>query len=746
MLNRKVCMSTRSMHKLYNLRYVGPHRFFRDRELHMQRVSPTHSRHVDTGFDVFRDHAQAYSVHYADEYYTVSSPSVVYPGSEPVSPQQVFSSMLACNVPERSVTDTEFYAKEIMFYPDHWVDDGYHSVEMLTQLPVSVPRLALHTLQEVGNVTMHVTPLSASYISLLNHDALAVWSDMQALLRQNKMVESLKVKHDHITKMIQTLQHGGDSAVQVSVYFHLKADTLNELQQKRSELRARSGLLTFTTPTYRMRDAYVTVHPFGEDKLAQRHTLLRSTLPALYPFTRTVAGTGVTLGSINRDPWQYHNANGLVLGASGSGKTFFVQQYVKQVKYCVLDPEGEYAGYKVHIVNPLHVHDRYETAMAESLDMLSVMLDLSEPQRSIMNKCLGTVYAVCGWYSGTKGERHPTLSDLYKELVRRRKPTRGVHRSSYDAICNRLEPFLTGNAYGMFDGCMVVPDHNLAIDLSHVPDSVKAYAMRCIIEHVRWQRDVTIVVDEAWMLITQFPAFTLRLVKTCRKRGVQLILVTQDVTDVTPSILANVSWCALFHVPDRVSRDVQRTFSLSDSEREFLERAPRGHALYLPDHCEFTVTGEQHTTTEEVLTPVQASTLDLDTDVHAVDGLSDADHKLLRLSGYHRARFDKEYYVRPAWPEGVEHTYYVHVISERLRETEDVTVHRTVMPDIMTPTKVVEVETGIGKRYSVKRVKFELVKKRWPHCVIVCTRDDVEWYKQFGLPVYSVKGYCQIIQ
>ena len=33
------------------------------------------------------------------------------------------------------------------------------------------------------------------------------------------------------------------------------------------------------------------------------------------------------------------------------------------------------------------------------------------------------------------------------------------------------------------------------------------------------------------------------------------------------------------------------------------------------------------------------------------------------------------------------------------------------------------------------------VKKRWPHCVIVCTRDDVEWYKQFGLPVYSVPEY-----
>lgn len=440
------------------------------------------------------------------------------------------------------------------------------------------------------------------------------------------------------------LAKGMERFFQFGLYITVSANDKKNLDLAANKLSTALSalLLVAKTATLQMEDGFKTTIPIGQDRLGINRNMDTSSLASTFPFTSaTLTQEKGILYGVNQqngslvvfDRFSLENANEVVFGKSGSGKSYTIKleimrQFMFGTEVIVIDPEREYdklaqtlGGEHVDFspsspvkINPFDLSGFYEEGENElgikilSLRaLLKIMLgDLDPTQDAILDRALIATYAQKGITTdpATQTKTPPIMEDLYAVLLT------DPNQKAQD-IALRLEKFIKGSLAGFFNQQSNFDIHNplTVFSIRDVEDELRPIAMHIILDFV-WIRvrktlkKRLLIVDEAWYLMkhTDSASFMYGIAKRARKYYLGLTTATQDVQDFLSSdygraILSNSSIQILLKQSTSEIDTIANTFYLSDGEKQLLISANVGEGLFFA--------GQNHVALQIVAAPFE---------------------------------------------------------------------------------------------------------------------------------------------
>jgi len=425
----------------------------------------------------------------------------------------------------------------------------------------------------------------------------------------------------------EELAKGVERFFQFSFYITLSADSLPELDETSKQLKTTlaSLLLTAKTATLQMEEGFKSSLPIAQDKLYITRNMDTTSLASTFPFTSAVLtqNKGVMYG-INQqngsliifDRFSLENANEVVLGKSGAGKSYLIKleimrQFMLGTEVIVVDPEGEYGtlanslgGEVINFsstspvkMNPFDLSELYEPGENElGLKILSlhallklIMGTLDPEHDAILDRALVDTYRQKGITPDPATQKlpPPILEDLYKTLL-------GMETGPAKEMAFQLEKFIKGSASGIFNqpSNFDITNPLTIFSIKNLEDELRPIAMHIILDFV-WTRvkktlkKRLLILDEAWYMMKyeDSASFVYSIAKRARKYYLGLTTATQDVedflkTDYGKAVLTNSSIQILLKQGTAEVDLVGGTFYLSEGERELLLSADIGEGLF----------------------------------------------------------------------------------------------------------------------------------------------------------------------
>jgi len=425
----------------------------------------------------------------------------------------------------------------------------------------------------------------------------------------------------------EELAKGVERFFQFSFYINLSADSVLELEESTKQLRTTlaSLLLTAKTATLQMEEGFKSSIPMAQDRLFIARNMDTTSLASTFPFTSAVLtqNKGVMYG-INQqngsliifDRFSLENANEVVLGKSGAGKSYLIKleimrQFMLGTEVIVVDPEGEYetlvrelGGEVVEFssastvkINPFDLSQLYEPGENElGLKILSlhglmklIMGNLDAEHDAVLDRALVETYHQKGITPdpATQKLTPPLLEDLYKTLL-------GMETQAGRDMAFQLEKFIKGSASGIFNQASNFDITNplTVFNIQNLEEELRPIAMHIILDFVWTKVKKTLkkrllILDEAWymMKFEDSASFVYSIAKRARKYYLGLTTATQDVedflkTDYGKAVLTNSSIQVLLKQGTAEVDLVGETFYLSEGERELLLSADIGEGLF----------------------------------------------------------------------------------------------------------------------------------------------------------------------
>ena len=440
------------------------------------------------------------------------------------------------------------------------------------------------------------------------------------------------------------LAKGMERFFQFGLYITISADTKKGLDVATTKLTTALSalLLVAKTATLQMEDGFKTTLPIGQDRLGISRNMDTSSLASTFPFTSaTLTQERGVLYGVNQqngslvvfDRFSLENANEVVFGKSGSGKSYTIKleimrQFMFGSEVIVIDPEREYdklaqtlGGEHVDFspsasikINPFDLSGFYEEGENElgikilSLRaLLKIMLgDLDPTQDAILDRALIATYQQKGITTdpASQTKAPPVMQDLYTLLLTDTNP-------KAQDIALRLEKFIKGSLAGFFNQQSNFDIQNplTVFSIRDVEDELRPIAMHIILDFV-WTRirktlkKRLLIVDEAWYLMkhTDSASFMYGIAKRARKYYLGLTTATQDVQDFLSSdygraILSNSSVQVLLKQSTSEIETIANTFYLSEGEKQLLISSNVGEGLFFA--------GQNHVALQIVAAPFE---------------------------------------------------------------------------------------------------------------------------------------------
>ena len=425
----------------------------------------------------------------------------------------------------------------------------------------------------------------------------------------------------------EELAKGVERFFQFSFYITLSSDSQTELYDaaKRLKTTLASLLLTAKFSTLQMEEGFKSTLPMGQDRLYITRNMDTTSLASTFPFTSAVLtqNRGVMYGMnpqngslIIFDRFSLENANEVVLGKSGAGKSYLIKleimrQFMLGTEVIVVDPEGEYetlantlGGEVVSFtpsspikINPFDLSQLYEEGENElGLKILSlhgllklIMGELDAAHDAALDKALVATYQQKGITPdpSTQQKAPPLMEDLYKTLL-------GMEDSAAKEMALRLEKFIQGSAAGIFNQSSNFDIKNplTIFSIKHLEEELRPIAMHIILDFVWTKVKKTLkrrilVLDEAWYMMKyeDSASFVYSIAKRARKYYLGLTTATQDVedflkTDYGKAVLTNSSIQMLLKQGTAEVDIISNTFYLSEGEKQLLTSAGIGEGLF----------------------------------------------------------------------------------------------------------------------------------------------------------------------
>lgn len=495
-------------------------------------------------------------------------------------------------------------------------------------------------------ISMFIYPSTSSdVLSDLRRKVAEMEATMSQEIDDGKEVDpKVKASLEDALSVQEQLAKGVERFFQFSLYVTLSSESKDELEDASKKLTTTlsSMLISAKAATLQMEEGFKSSIPQGTDNLYLPRNMDTTSLSTTFPFTSAVLAQdkGVMYG-VNQqngsliifDRFSLENANEVVFGKSGAGKSYLIKleamrQFMFGTEIIIIDPEGEYEalcrtlqGEYVTFkpseplrINPFDLSGVVEEGENElGLKILSlhgllkiIMGDLGPAEDAILDRGLVETFKRKGITTepATQTKEPPIMEDLYRVLM-------GMSEPQGKDLALRLEKFTKGSLSGIFNqqSNFNIKNPFTVFSLKGMEEELRPIAMQIILDFVwtRIRKDLKkrlLILDEAWYIMKHEDAasFVYGIAKRARKYYLALTTATQDVrdflsTDYGQAVLSNSSTQILLKQSPTEIDQVSQIFYLSEGEKNLLLAAGIGEGLFFA--------GQSHVSMKVVAAPFE---------------------------------------------------------------------------------------------------------------------------------------------
>jgi len=512
------------------------------------------------------------------------------------------------------------------------IDEKYYRTLFVTGYPRYVSANWLYSLITFDHplyISMFIYPTeSKTVLDELKRKIAEMEATIESEIKAGKVVDpTVQVALDDALALQAELAKGSERFFQFGLYITIPADSKEELDNITKEVDSAlaSILVIAKQATLEQEEGFKSTVPMFSDKLGVWRNMDTTSLAMTFPFS-TAALTrneGILYG-VNQhdgsliifDRFTLENANSVILGKSGGGKSFFVKMEALRllmmgVDILIIDPENEYekltqsmggefvvfsttSQYKINPFDLLENDVEADELSNKILDLHSlirvIMGDTITPaQDALLDKALVLTYRNVGITQDPSTFKNPPplLEDLYKVFM-------GMETQEAKEMANRLEKFVTGSASGIFNqrSNFDIKNHFTVFGIRDLEENLRPVAMYIVLDYIwnkvrREKKKRVLIVDEAWYLIKHKDsgAYLHNFAKRARKYHLGLTTITQDVEDFLATeegkaIVTNSSMQIILKQSTAAVDKITETFYLTGGEKHFLLSAGIGEGLF----------------------------------------------------------------------------------------------------------------------------------------------------------------------
>lgn len=479
------------------------------------------------------------------------------------------------------------------------------------------------------NISMFIYPTSSpDILSDLRRKVAEMEATIASQIDEGQTVDpQVKAALEDALSIQDELAKGVERFFQLSFYITIKGNTKEEVGEASRRLLTvlSSLLLVAKASTLQMEDGFKSTVPMGQDRLFITRNMDTTSLALTFPFSSATLtqDKGIMYG-LNKqnesliifDRFSLENANEVVLGKSGSGKSYLIKleamrQFMFGTEVIIIDPEGEYEALSrtmggEHVaftptspvkINPFDLSGIYEEGENElGLKILSlhgllkiVLGELDPSHDAILDRALVETYRQKGITTDptTQTKEPPLMEDLYRVLV-------STQDKESQELALRLEKFIRGSLSGIFNqqSNFDIKNPFTVFSIRGLEEELRPIAMHIILDFVWTKMRKTLkkrllIMDEAWYMMKHedSASFVYGIAKRARKYYLALTTATQDVSDFLTTeygkaVLSNSSIQMLMKQSPTEVDLVSKVFYLSEGERMFLLGAGIGEGLF----------------------------------------------------------------------------------------------------------------------------------------------------------------------
>lgn len=478
-------------------------------------------------------------------------------------------------------------------------------------------------------ISMFIYPsTSADILSDLRRKVAEMEATVASQVEDGQDVDpKVRASLEDALSLQEQLAKGVERFFQFSLYITLSSKERSELEEASNKLNTTlsSLLMMGKSATLQMEDGFKSSLPQGTDRLFLPRNMDTTSLSTTFPFSSGMLtqDKGIMYGVNEQngslvifDRFSLENANEVVFGKSGSGKSYLIKlevmrQFMFGTEVIIIDPEGEYqpltnslGGEYVSFdlqspikINPFDLSGLYEEGENElGLKILSlhalfkiIMGDLDPSHDAILDRALVETYKQKDITTdpNTQKNEPPILDDLYKVLL-------SMKDENAQELALRLEKFIKGSLAGIFNqqSNFDIKNPLTAFSVKALEEELRPVAMHIILDFVwtkirKTLKKRLLVLDEAWYIMKHedSASFVYGIAKRARKYYLALTTATQDVqdflsTDYGRAVLSNSSLQILLKQSPTEIDLVAKLFYLSSGEKQRLLGAGIGEGLF----------------------------------------------------------------------------------------------------------------------------------------------------------------------
>ena len=479
------------------------------------------------------------------------------------------------------------------------------------------------------NISMFIYPTSTpDVLSDLKRKIAEIEATISSQSERGQVIDpTAQATLEDALNLQEELAKGIERFFRFGLYMTLSSDSLADIQDasKRLESTLSSILITTKSSTLQMEDGFKSTIPIGQDRLFITRNMDTTSLASTFPFSSATLTQekGIMYG-INQqngsliifDRFSLENANEVVLGTSGAGKSYLIKlesmrHFMFGTEVIVIDPEGEYGSLAKSLggefvsftpsspikINPFDLSGIYQEGENElglkvlSLHaLLKMVLGQLDPQDdAILDRAIMETYRQKGITTdpSTQKKDPPLMEDLYRVLL-------GMEDTASRNLALRLEKFIKGSLSGIFNqkSNFDIKNPLTVFSIKGLEEELRSIAIHIILDFVwtkirKTLKKRLLVIDEAWYVMKHedSASFVYGIAKRARKYFLALTTATQDVqdflaTDYGKAVLSNSSIQVLLKQSPTEIDNIAKTFYLSGQEKEFLLSTGVGEGLF----------------------------------------------------------------------------------------------------------------------------------------------------------------------
>jgi len=481
------------------------------------------------------------------------------------------------------------------------------------------------------NISFHIHPIETGMIlKQLRRKVTEVQAELSEREEKGLIRDpALETAYHDIEELRDRLQTAQERMFKVGLYLTVYGNSRKELKETETTLRSilESRLIYIKPALYQQKEGFAATSPCGLDQLYAHTSMNTGPLSSIFPFVSfdLSSNEGILYG-VNRhnnslilfDRFSLENANAIIFGKSGSGKSYAIKLEILRsimagVDVITIDPENEYkfladaidgSFLNISLASSNHINpfdlplpredEKPENVLRSNIinlvGLMRIMLGgLTPEEDAIIDQALAETYAAKDITlesdPHTWQEKTPLMSDFETVL----ETMEGA-----ESLARRVRKFTKGTFANFFNHPTNISTEKpfVVFGIRDLEDELRPIAMFIIMRYI-WNmvrsilKKRILVVDEAWWIMQteDGASFLYGMAKRARKYWLGVTTVTQDVNDFMKSpygqpIITNSSLQLLMKQSSATMDIVKKTFSLTDEEKYLLLESEVGDGIF----------------------------------------------------------------------------------------------------------------------------------------------------------------------